>query len=166
MDPDGIRIERADVADAGEILTLQRAAWLSEAIDAGSLEIPALHEDLATVSAGIESWQTYVVRSAGRLVGSVRGRLGDAPDGSKVWHIGRLMVAPDLQGRGLGRALLEHIQAVAPAEASAYWLFTGAKSAGNQRLYKSAGFRLRRDLEAPAPAVIMTKNRRHGRISD
>jgi tRNA (guanine37-N1)-methyltransferase len=147
-------------ADAGEILTLQRACWLSEAFDAQSFEIPALHEDLATVVAELGRWQTYVVRSAGRLVGSVRGRLIDGSDGGRVWDIGRLMVAPDLQGRGLGRLLLEHIQAVAPAEATAFWLFTGAMAARNQRLYKKAGFRLRPDLEAPPLAVIMTKPRR------
>jgi tRNA (guanine37-N1)-methyltransferase len=146
--------------DAGELLTLQRACWVSEAFDSQSLEIPALHEDLATVIAELDRWQTYVVRSAGRLVGSVRGRLAEGPDGDRVWDIGRLMVAPDLQGRGLGRVLLEHIQAVAPVEASAYWLFTGARAARNQRLYKKAGFRLRPELEAPPLAVIMTKRRR------
>jgi tRNA (guanine37-N1)-methyltransferase len=167
--PDLLHASAADTAweivpatrgDAGEILTLQRACWVSEAVDADSLAIPALHEDLAAVASGLEDWQTYVVRSAGRLVGSVRGRLTDGTDGAKVWDIGRLMVAPDLQGRGLGRVLLEHIQAVAPSEATAYWLFTGARSARNQRLYKKAGFRLRPDLEAPPMAVIMTKRRR------
>ncbi len=68
------------------------------------------------------------------------------------------MVAPDLQGRGLGRVLLEHIQAVAPVEATSYVLFTGARSADNQRMYKKAGFRLRKDLPAPAGAVILTKS--------
>ena len=60
------------------------------------------------------------------------------------------MVAPDLQGEGIGRALLEHIQAVAPAGATSYVLFTGAGSERNQRMYKKAGFRLRPDLPAPA----------------
>ena len=56
------------------------------------------------------------------------------------------MVAPDLQGEGLGRALLEHIQAVAPDAATSYVLFTGAGSERNLRMYKKAGFRLRADL--------------------
>ncbi|WP_459982769.1 GNAT family N-acetyltransferase [Nocardioides sp. AN3] len=148
--------------DAGEILTLQRACWLAEAVDAQSFEIPALQEDLATVVAELDRWQTYVVRSAGRLVASVRGRLDDGPGGERVWDIGRLMVAPDLQGRGLGRVLLEHIQAVAPIEATSFFLFTGAMAARNQRIYRKAGFRLRPDLEAPPLAVIMTKRRISG----
>ena len=35
------------------------------------------------------------------------------------------MVAPDLQGRGLGRMLLERIEAHAPESATGFELFTG-----------------------------------------
>jgi tRNA (guanine37-N1)-methyltransferase len=125
---------------------------VQEALANESLDIPALHESLAEVRDSFRTWDYYVVRAGGRLVGAVRGRLeGDA------WDIGRLMVAPDLQGRGLGRVLLEHIQRVAPPAASSYVLFTGAASAENQRMYRKAGFRLRRDLPAPPGAVILTK---------
>jgi tRNA (guanine37-N1)-methyltransferase len=143
--------------DAGEILTLQRACWVQEALANDLLDIPALHESLADVEASLDEWTYFVVRVAGRLVGAVRGRLQ-----GEAWDIGRVMVAPDLQGRGLGRALLEHIQAVAPAEATSYVLFTGARSAENQRMYRKAGFRLRRDLPAPTGAVILTKTIRPG----
>jgi tRNA (guanine37-N1)-methyltransferase len=147
-------VVRATPGDAGEILTLQRACWVQEAVANDSLAIPALHESLADVEESLRVWDNYVVRVAGRLVGAVRGRL----DG-EAWDIGRLMVAPDLQGRGLGRVLLEHIQAVAPAAATSYVLFTGVASAENQRMYKKAGFRLRPDLPAPPGAVLLTKRR-------
>jgi len=142
--------------DLGELLTLQRACWVQEALANDMLDIPALHESLEDLEASLDEWSWYVVRSAGRLVGAVRGQL-DTRDGHSHWDIGRVMVAPDLQGRGLGRALLEHIQAVAPAEATSYVLFTGAHSSDNQRMYKKAGFSLRKDLPAPPGAVILTK---------
>jgi tRNA (guanine37-N1)-methyltransferase len=152
---DGSPIVRAVPADAGEILTLQLACWVQEAAANPGVEIPALHETLDDVRRWMSEWDTYVVRRAGRLVGAVRGRLeGDA------WDIGRIMVAPDLQGQGLGRVLLEHIQAVAPARATSYVLFTGAASERNVRMYRKAGFRLRRDLPAPAGAVVLTKAKR------
>jgi tRNA (guanine37-N1)-methyltransferase len=145
--------------DAGELLTLQRACWVQEALANDSLaEIPPLHESLGDVQDWMRTWSTWVVRSEGRLVGAVRGRLEDSAAGP-VWDIGRVMVAPDLQGRGLGRALLDHIQAVAPPEATSYVLFTGARSADNIRMYKKAGFRVRTDLEAPPLAVVLTKRR-------
>ena len=150
----------AHPGDAGELLTLQRACWLQEALANDSLtDIPAIHESLEEVQEWMSTWSTWVVRSEGRLVGAVRGRLEDSPAGP-VWDIGRIMVAPDLQGRGLGRQLLEHIQAVAAPEATSYVLFTGARSTDNIRMYKKAGFRVRTDLEAPPLAVILTKPRR------
>jgi tRNA (guanine37-N1)-methyltransferase len=155
---DGSPVVRAVPADAAEILTLQRACWVQEALANASLDIPALHESLEDVRTWLGEWDTYVVRRSGRLVGAVRGRR-DGPDGT-VWDIGRVMVAPDLQGAGLGRALLEHIEAVAPAGVTSYALFTGAASARNHRIYKKAGYRLRRDLPAPPGAVVLTKPRR------
>ncbi|WP_139981979.1 tRNA (guanosine(37)-N1)-methyltransferase TrmD [Nocardioides litoris] len=145
-------VVRATRADAAEVLTLQLACWVREALVNGDLTIPPLHEDLDDVLASIATWDTYVVRVAGRLVGSVRGRL----DGSE-WDIGRLMVAPDQRGRGLGRALLEHAQAVAPAEASAYRLLTGKHSVDNLRMYKKAGFRVREVLDGPSGPVVLVK---------
>jgi len=91
-------------------------------------------------------------------VGAVRAVLRDGE-----WHVGRLMVAPDLQGGGLGRALLEAVEAEAPAEATAYALFTGAGSKRNQRMYKKAGYRL---SGSPSPGVVsMVKPRISGPIS-
>ena len=146
--------------DAGELLTLQRACWVQEALANDSLaDIPALHESLADVREWMTSWSTWVVRSEGRLVGAVRGRLVDTP-GGPAWDIGRIMVAPDLQGRGLGRALLAHIESVADPAAASYVLFTGARSSDNIRMYKKAGYRVRTDLEAPPLAVVLTKPRR------
>ncbi|MBC7278633.1 tRNA (guanosine(37)-N1)-methyltransferase TrmD [Nocardioides sp.] len=142
-------------ADVPELHTLQLACWVQEMHDNPGVPIPPLHESLEDTVRALETHDVYVVRSAGRLVGSVRARLiGD------VWEIGRLMTAPDMQGRGLGRQLLDHIQAVAPAGTRTHQLFTGAKSERNHRIYKKAGFRLRRDLEAPPGAVILTKT--HG----
>jgi tRNA (guanine37-N1)-methyltransferase len=153
------RIVPARPGDAGELLTLQRACWLQEALANDSLtDIPAIHESLEEVQQWMARWSTWVVRSEGRLVGAVRGRLEDTPVGP-AWDIGRIMVAPDLQGRGLGRLLLEHIQAVAAPEATSYVLFTGARSTDNIRMYKKAGFRVRTDLEAPPLAVMLTKPR-------
>jgi len=153
-------IEPGRPGDAGELFTLQRACWLQEALANDSLtDIPAIHESLEDVREWMGTWSTWVVRSEGRLVGAVRGRLEESPAGP-AWDIGRLMVAPDLQGRGLGRQLLEHIESVAAPEATTYVLFTGARSTDNIRMYKKAGYRVRTDLEAPPLAVILTKPRR------
>ncbi|MDQ4054688.1 MAG: tRNA (guanosine(37)-N1)-methyltransferase TrmD [Actinomycetota bacterium] len=149
---EGYDVLPARPSDAGELLTLQRACWVQEAQDNPGVRIPALHESLEDVEAWLGRGVVLVVRSAGRLVGAVRATRRD-----DAWDIGRVMVAPDLQGRGLGRALLALIEEEAPAGVTAYELFTGTGSLRNQRMYKKAGYRLTGELE---PGVVrMTKRR-------
>jgi tRNA (guanine37-N1)-methyltransferase len=124
-------------ADAGELWTLQRACWVSEARDNETWDIPPLVETLADVQRWLATFQTHVVRVEGRLIAAVRGRL----DGNR-YRIGRLMVAPDLQGRGLGRWLLELAESTAPDAAVEFELFTGARSRDNLRRYRKAGYRV------------------------
>lgn len=143
-------------ADAGELLTLQLACWVTEQQANPEVVIPPLHESLDDVVAWLGEWSTLVLRVEGRLVGAVRGRL--EPDGH-TWEVGRLMVAPDLRGRGLGRMLLGAAEQAAPPEATGFRLVTGARSESNLRRYRRAGYRLRRDLPAPDGAVTLTKRR-------
>jgi tRNA (guanine37-N1)-methyltransferase len=149
------QVALAASADAAELLTLQRACWVQEQQANPGVHIPPLHESLADLQAWLGTWTTLVLRSGGRLVGAVRGRLeGDA------WEIGRLMVAPDLQGRGIGRLLLDAIEIAAPDDATGFVLFTGALSERNIRIYKKAGYRLLGpDPDAPG-AVRLLKRRR------
>jgi len=143
-------VRTATTGDAGEILSLQLACWVSEALANGTMDIPPLHDDLDAVVASLDRWTTFVLRSAGRLVGSVRGRMDDV--GHEVWDVGRLMVAPDLRGRGLGRWLLEYAESAAPPGARRITLFTGARSQENLRLYRRAGYRP--EAEQPDPGVV------------
>ena len=152
----------ATLGDAGELLTLMRACWLVEAQAHDTLDIPPLTETLDDVRESLApgtSWRTWILRdpATSRLVGSVRGRLiawrNDPTDAPQTWEVGRLMVAPDLQGRGIGRALLAHVLAAADARARRAWLLTGARSARNQRMYRTAGFRVLRE-PAPFPQAV------------
>jgi GNAT superfamily N-acetyltransferase len=130
-----VRLARFADADAAELLVLQRCCWVQEALANDTLDIPPLHEDLDDVLAWGRTWTTLVARRGHRLVGAVRGRAvgGD-------WQVGRLMVAPDLAGRGLGRWLLSAVEDEAPPGTTRLTLFTGARSERNLRLYTRAGY--------------------------
>ena len=149
----GARIAKAAPADVGDLLTCTHACWLREGILNDTLTIPAQHETVESLTASLHEWDTYVLRHDGRFIGSVRGKLVD-----DTWHIGRLMVVPDLHGRGLGRALLEFIQEVAPSDATRFELFTGTGSEHNLKLYKKAGFR--GVVQPNGTTVVFTKRRR------
>ena len=142
-----LEIRLATRADAGELFTLTRACWLQELWANPGVVIPALEESFEDAVAGPRGVDDYVAVAGGRIVGATRGRL--AGDGT-VWDVGRVMVAPDLQGRGLGRSPARAGRGAAPDEVTSYELWTGALSVDNIRMYKKAGYRLRGPAPGPA----------------
>jgi ribosomal protein S18 acetylase RimI-like enzyme len=129
-------IDRARPADAGELLTVQRAAYVVEGERYGTFRLPPLTETLDEVRAALTDGTVVLVARLGyRLVGSVRGRV----DGDTA-YVGRLAVAPDLHGRGIGRQLLAAMERALAGRVSRLELFTGAASEENLRLYRSAGY--------------------------
>ena len=122
---------------AGEMWTVQRAAYVGEAQRYAAPDIPPLVETLEGLRADLEA-PDVVARVAWlgpRLVGSVRGRVAGA-----AMEVARLTVAPDLHGRGIGRALLAAVHAAAPPSVETFWLVTGEQSDDNLRLYGTAGY--------------------------
>jgi predicted N-acetyltransferase YhbS len=126
----------AGPADAGEILTVQRAAYVAEAQLYGDPFIPPLVESfgqIRTVLAG----DAIVLKAVldGRIVGAVRAQFSD-----RTCLIGRLVVAPDQQERGLGTRLMRAVEEAITGRADACMLFTGHLSDRNLRLYRRLGF--------------------------
>jgi ribosomal protein S18 acetylase RimI-like enzyme len=135
-------------ADAGEVCTVQRAAFVAEAQLYGDPHLPPLVETPAQIVADLESCGGFVAVLHGRLVGCVRVRV----DGRQL-HIGRLAVAPDLQGRGIGAALLALAETAASADEAL--LFTGHLSEGNLRLYGRAGYVEQRRVRVDDRVVLV-----------
>lgn len=130
-----IEIRKITVADAGEVLTVQRAAFVSEAQIYGDPAQPPLTQTLVQLEAELRDARGFVAVLDQRIIGAVRG---DENDG--VLQIGRIAVAPDAQGSGVGRLLLEAMEdATECAEAE---LFTGSLSEANLRLYSECGYRV------------------------
>jgi ribosomal protein S18 acetylase RimI-like enzyme len=122
-------------SDAGEILTVQRAAFVSEALIYGDPDMPPLVQTLEELQAEIADGEGWVARIGPRLVGVIRCRETD-----ELLLIGRIAIAPDLQGSGIGRALLE--AAEDDSHAPEAELFTGSLSEANIRLYERCGYRI------------------------
>jgi ribosomal protein S18 acetylase RimI-like enzyme len=141
---------------AGEVLTVQRAAFVSEARLYGTAEIPPLVETLEEVRRELGTTITIGAVRAQRLVGSARLTL----EGPIGW-ISRVAVAPDLQGQGIGGGLLDAVEAAAPAGVVRFQLAAGGASEANLAMYERRGYHevSRRRDAAGVELAVMAKDR-------
>ena len=146
---DGLEITPFQPSDVAELLVLQRCCWVQEAIANDSLDIPPLTETHDDILQWASQLATFIMRLDGRLIGAVRGRA----EADHRWHIGRVMVAPDLAGRGLGTELIALMESLAPQGTEEFVMFTGAGSERNIRTYERAGYAVSDPEPAPHGGV-------------
>jgi len=133
VNEDALSIRPIEPRDAGEVLTLQRAAFVSEALIYRSVDMPPLTQTLEELEAELVSNLGCVAFLGQRMVGAVRAQ-GDGD----LLLIGRLAIAPDMQGRGIGSKLLAAVEE--RSDAAEAELFTGSLSEANLRLYQRHGY--------------------------
>ena len=144
-DEEDVRVALVTVDEAGELLTLRRAAFVSEAQVYNDPHIPALTQTLDELIADLtsEGVITLGARRGHRLLGSIRVGI----EGDKA-TLGRLAVAPDVQGHGIGTQLLFAVLQYLPETTKEVWVFTGQGSKQNIELYNKAGFEHEFDKQA------------------
>ena len=127
-----IRVERADQPEVTALLLQARAlmAGLYPPESCHGLDLDAYASPEVTL---------FVARAGGVAVGC--GALQRHSDGSA--EVKSMFVLPEARGRGIGRAILETIEAALPGEVAALRLETGIKQQAAIRLYEAAGFRRR-----------------------
>ncbi|MDN4471616.1 GNAT family N-acetyltransferase [Demequina zhanjiangensis] len=132
-----VRIDVVGADHAGEVLTLRRAAFVVEAQLYNDPHIPALTQTLDELIEDMESGATVTLGAwiGPRLVGTIRVGI----EGTKA-TIGRLAVAPDVQGVGIGAQLVFAVLGYLPEDTSEVWAFTGQNSKHNIALYNKAGY--------------------------
>jgi ribosomal protein S18 acetylase RimI-like enzyme len=130
----GLAIHPASTEDAAQILALQKLAYESEARLYEDWTIPPLTQTLESLQIEIQHDTVLKVIEDRAIIGSVRATVSD-----NICRIGRLMVHPAHQGRGVGTALMQAIEGRFPA-VSGFALFTGSRSDGNIRLYIRLGY--------------------------
>jgi len=129
-------IERATVTDAAAIHALQQLAYISEAELYADFSIAPLIESVAEVKNAFQGQIFLKALAEGRICGSVR-----AKENGGTCYVGRLMVHPDFQNRGLGTRLLCEIENFF-ANVGRFELFTGHKSEKNIYLYQKLGYEI------------------------
>lgn len=130
--------QRAQKSDAPEILALQKTAYQSEAEIYGDDSLPALQQTLGELEQDFDRPRDPIVLKTvvnGKIIGSVRGWVTDG-----TAHIGRVLVHPYFQRRGIGRRLIEEIQKAYP-DVKHFEVRTGHRSERNLHQFRKMGFR-------------------------
>lgn len=132
MPPAGITIESPPVLDLGEVVALYReVGWTAYADDAAALEA-ALAGSSRVVAARVD----------GRLVGLARV----ISDGATICYLQDILVHPDAQRRGVGRALVR--AALEPYASVRQKVLLTDDEPRQLAFYESLGYRETRDQGA------------------
>ncbi|WP_149204302.1 GNAT family N-acetyltransferase [Actinotalea subterranea] len=132
-----VRIDVVEDTVAGELLTVRKAAFVSEAQLYDDPHIPPLTQTLEELRADLADPAVITLGAwlGHRLVGSIRVGV----EGAKA-TLGRLAVVPDLQGQGIGTQLLLAVPERLPADIAEVWVFTGRDSVQNLAMYAKHGY--------------------------
>ena len=150
-----IIIVKASQDDAGEILALQKKAYQSEGKLNDDWTLPPLIETFPEIISEFETKVFLKAVCTNKIIGSVRATLD-----SGTCQVGRLIVHPDYQGKGIGTSLMSRIEATF-SHAKRFELFTGTKSINNIRFYQRLGYRefCEGDLSPKVRLLFMEKLR-------
>jgi GNAT superfamily N-acetyltransferase len=153
--PSPYRIARAEPDDAAAILELQKLAYQSEARLYDDWTLPPLTQTLDSMRGELAASCVLKALEGDTLVGSVRAR-----EAQGTCHVGRLVVLPPSQGRGLGTRLMRSIENEFP-HVERFELFTGSRSEANIRLYERLGYQRSREQRlSPAVTLVYLEKRR------
>lgn len=131
-----MEIERAMISDAEEILILQKLAYRSEAEIYNDFNIPPLVQTPESIEKDFENQYFLKALMEGKIIGSVRAYTKEG-----TCYIGRLIVHPDFQNRGIGTDLMNEIERIINT-CRRFELFTGDKSERNLYFYQKLGYKI------------------------
>jgi ribosomal protein S18 acetylase RimI-like enzyme len=131
-----IKIGRAAISDAEEILALQKLAYRSEAEIYNDFNIPPLVQTLEGIEKDFKDQFFLKAIMNGRIIGSVRAYTREG-----TCYIGRLIVHPDFQNRGIGTRMMNEIERIFNTFRR-FELFTGDRSERNLYLYQELGYKI------------------------
>lgn len=126
-------------------LEIQHLAYRIEADLIDFEGIPQLHETVTDLRSSSETFIGYFVEDVLAGVLSYEAENG-------VLDIGRLVVHPDYFRRGIGRALVQHVESFAHIDK---WIVsTGAANQPARRLYEKLGYTCTEEITLPVGLTL------------
>ena len=129
-----MKINEAEFKDLQTILELQKLCYEENAERYNDFNIPPMVQTLEQIQDEFDVNVILKAEDESKIVGSVR-----AYENDDVCYIGRLIVHPDSQNKGVGAKLMAAIESKFPT-VSKYELFTGYKDKKNLYFYGKLGY--------------------------
>jgi len=131
-----LKIQVADISEAGQILELQKISFKSEAELYNNFSMPPMTQTLQEMQDDFLHKKFLKAIDGGKIIGSVRTFKKD-----DTCHVGRLMVHPNFQNHGIGTKLMQGIEKTFDT-CKRFELFAGSRSEKNIFLYKKIGYNI------------------------
>lgn len=147
---------QVDESDLINILSLQKKSFTVVAERMNKFDLPPLQQSLEEI---YDEYQKGIIlkylSDSGQIIGSVRGYM----DENKICHIGKLIVHPDFQNKGIGRELMNEIETYFPY-CHKFSLYTGEETPNTLHLYSRVGYDIvcRKKIE-DISMIIMKKEK-------
>lgn len=141
--------------DLIDILALQQKAFYTVAEQINKFDIPPLLQTYQDICS--ENKETLILKyvSNNKIIGSVRGHI----DENNICHIGKLIVHPNHQNKGIGKALMYEIEKHFIL-CDKYTLFTGIETPNTLHLYSKIGYSIvdRKEVDYISMIVMEKEN--------
>lgn len=148
-----INIKLIDERDLEDILILQKNAFMVIAKQMNKYDIQPLLQTLQDIR--IESQKSIILKyisANNQIVGSIRGYMDD----EHTCHLGKLIVHPDYQNQGVGKALMYEIENYFPS-CHKFMLFTSDETPNTLHLYNKVGYQVVSKKEIDGTCMFIMK---------
>jgi len=128
-------ITQAVKEDLPTILDVQMKAFMEVARIFHLKTMPQIEQTLGSITDEFDKWIFLNAAANGKIVGSVRAYSKDG-----TCYIHRLVVLPEYQNKGIGKALMAAVEKRFRGQVTRYELFTGAQDHRNLYFYNQLGY--------------------------
>ncbi|MBN1473061.1 MAG: GNAT family N-acetyltransferase [Syntrophaceae bacterium] len=130
-------IEKAQKKDLPLILDIQKKAFGEVARVFHLKSMPQLEQTLESITDEFDKWIFLNASIDEKIIGSVRAYKKD-----DTCYIHRLVVLPEYQNKGIGKALMAEVEKRFKDKVARYELFTGSRDQRNLYFYPKLGYKI------------------------
>ncbi|PKM93104.1 MAG: GNAT family N-acetyltransferase [Firmicutes bacterium HGW-Firmicutes-1] len=131
-----LKIENVDLKELSIILELQKLCYKENAVRYNDYKIPPMVQTIEELQEEFSHGLILKAVEESKIIGSIR-----AYEKDNVCYIGRVIVHPNFQNKGIGRRLMNDIESSYP-KCSKFELYTGFKDEKNIYFYRKLGYKI------------------------